>query len=430
MRILMFGWEFPPHISGGLGTACYGMTKGLVACGHEVLFVVPKAFGDESDHLKIVNASEVGLTCHTIEQQQIFDKIKFVLVNSSILPYTTPERYEQLYEEDISKGIASTGKVWSQRYTFSGGYGKSLMDEVARYAALASQIATNLEGQFDVIHAHDWLTYHAGIAAKASSGKPLVIQVHATEFDRGTGSTTSTVYQIEKQGMEAADMVITVSNLTRKIVIEKYGCDPSKVETVYNAVTFDPNNRKEVRNLLPDKIVTFLGRVTYQKGPEYFVQVAKRVLQYNPNVRFVMAGDGDMLPEMVRLVAHNKIANKFHFAGFLRGEEVSKMLAISDVYIMPSVSEPFGISPLEAMYCSVPVIISKQSGVAEILQNAIKWDYWDVENIADSICAILEYPVLHKYLMDKGLEEVTHLKWTNVAANLERIYNKAVERNN
>ena len=301
------------------------------------------------------------------------------------------------------------------------------MEEVARYAMVAAQVARNLEGQFDVIHAHDWLTYYAGIAAKRVSGKPLVVHMHATEFDRSGEHINEQTYAIERAGMEAADKVIAVSNLTRNIIIEKYGIPADKVVTVHNAVRFAEGSGNEAERGVDDKIVTFLGRITYQKGPDYFVEAAAKVLKRVPNVRFVMAGSGDMMNHIGRRVARLGIADRFHFTGFLRGEDVHKMFTLSDVYVMPSVSEPFGISPLEAMKSNVPVIISKQSGVAEVLDYAIKVDYWDVDAMADAIHALICYPALSKMFARKGLEEVTGLKWDNAAAKIKAVYESVMK---
>jgi glycosyltransferase involved in cell wall biosynthesis len=285
---------------------------------------------------------------------------------------------------------------------------------------VAAEIAKTQE--FDVIHAHDWLTYLAGIAAKKLTGKPLVVHVHATEFDRSGENINTLVYDLEKRGMKEADMVIAVSNLTRNIVISKYGIHPSKVVTVHNAVDFDGFEQMEIDSRIDEKIVTFLGRITYQKGPEYFIEAAAKVLKRYPNVRFVMAGSGDLLNRSIRRVAKLGIATKFHFTGFLRGEDVKRMFAFSDVYVMPSVSEPFGISPLEAMRSNVPTIISKQSGVAEVLHHAIKVDFWDIDALADSIYGLLAYPALSSTAVKNGLNEVNALRWDNAAFKIKEIY--------
>ena len=427
----MFGWEFPPHIAGGLGTACYGMTRGLAKNGVDVIFVMPKASGDEDQRfVKVVNASDVETTFGPVDgSEDIWDKLTFIQIDSNMVPYISPEEYATYHDEYVKSGrkVCQSGDVWKQRYTFSGKYGANLMEEVARYAMVAAQVARNLEGQFDVIHAHDWLTYYAGIAAKRVSGKPLVVHMHATEFDRSGEHINEQTYAIERAGMEAADKVIAVSNLTRNIIIEKYGIPADKVVTVHNAVRFAEGSGNEAERGVDDKIVTFLGRITYQKGPDYFVEAAAKVLKRVPNVRFVMAGSGDMMNHIVRRVARLGIADRFHFTGFLRGEDVHKMFTLSDVYVMPSVSEPFGISPLEAMKSNVPVIISIQSGVAEVLDYAIKVDYWDVDAMADAIHALICYPALSKMFARKGLEEVTGLKWDNAAAKIKAVYESVMK---
>jgi len=431
----MFGWEFPPHIAGGLGTACYGMTRGLARNGVEVVFVMPRAYGDEDQRfVRVVNASDVetiGTRDHEFSEE-LLEKVSFIHIDSNMLPYISPEEYAAYHDEFVRSGRTHEWTdVWKQRYTFSGKYGANLMEEVARYAMVAAQVAKDLEGQFDVIHAHDWLTYFAGIAAKRVSGKPLVVHMHATEFDRSGENINRRVYAIEKAGMQAADRVIAVSELTRRIVIGKYGIPAEKVVTVHNAVRFGESEDAVPERAVKDKVVTFLGRITYQKGPDYFVEAAAKVLQRVPDVRFVMAGSGDLMNHVVRRVAQLGIADRFHFTGFIKGGEVQRMFRLSDVYVMPSVSEPFGISPLEAMRSGVPVIISRQSGVAEVLDYAIKVNYWDVDALADAIYGLLTYPALGRMFASKGLEEVTGLKWTNAAAKIKTVYETVVaEANN
>ncbi|WP_338150533.1 glycosyltransferase family 4 protein [Odoribacter lunatus] len=420
-RVLMFGWEFPPHIAGGLGTACLGLTKGLAKQGVEVLFVMPKASGDEDQSsAKIINASDVEALYNLADIEEYWKNINFMEIGSNLIPYMDPEQFEREVSEQKKYGTRTERIGFKNKYTFSGKYGANLMEEVARYAIVAATIAR--QQSFDVIHAHDWLTYAAGIAAKKATGKPLVIHVHATEFDRSGENVNSLVFNLERQGMLAADRVITVSNLTRNIVINRYGIDPAKVVTVHNAVDFQSYSELNVERGVKEKVVTFLGRITYQKGPEYFIEAANKVLKAYPNVRFVMAGSGDLMNRSIRRVARLKIATRFHFTGFLRGQDVQRMFAHSDVYVMPSVSEPFGISPLEAMRSGVPTIISKQSGVAEVLKHAIKVDFWDVDALADSIYGLLKYPALSEMAGRCGLDEVNTLKWENAAYKLKKIY--------
>jgi len=427
MRVLMFGWEFPPHITGGLGTACFGLTKGLAKKKVEVIFVVPKIFGDEDkSSIRLVAAEDIDISHTDIELNEFWKKIHYLEISSNIVPYVSPEEFKKMIElAELEKSIEDSSTT-VRKFKFSGKYGANLLEEVTRYALIASNIAN--QNNFDVIHAHDWLTYPAGIAAKMVSGKPLVVHVHATEFDRSGENINQSVYEIERRGMEVADKVITVSNLTRNIVISRYGIPEEKVITVHNAVDFgnghqliDSGNR-----VLPEQIVTFLGRVTFQKGPDYFVEAANKVLKKHSNVRFVMAGSGDMLNRMIRRVAELGISHKFHFTGFLKGSDVNKMFQMSDVYVMPSVSEPFGISPLEAMRSNVPVIISKQSGVAEVLKYALKIDFWDVDAMADSIYGLLNYKALANFFIQFGQDEVNNLKWENAAQGVKEVYESTI----
>ncbi|MBN1951313.1 MAG: glycosyltransferase family 4 protein [Bacteroidales bacterium] len=419
----MFGWEFPPHISGGLGTACYGLTRGLNALGGmDISFVVPKAFGDEEQNLvRLIGANEVDMGDRWVDYKAFLSQINYIEVGSNIIPYTSPEEYQKLQQEIKSGNKKLINTRFRGKFEFSGGYGTNLFQEISNYAIVSSQLARNMK--FDIIHAHDWLTYPAGIAAKEVSGKPLVIHVHATDFDRSGGSVNPGVFEIEKRGMEVADMIIAVSNLTRNTIIQNYGIDPDKVVTVYNAVEPAENwlqaDKGRTGN---DRIVTFLGRVTLQKGPEYFIEAANLVLHHMKNVRFVMAGSGELLVRSIHRIAELGIGNRFHFTGFLKGDDVKRMFALSDVYVMPSVSEPFGISPLEAMQSNVPVIISRQSGVSEILQHAIKIDFWDIHAMADAIYGILNYDGLSKFFRKYGKSEVDNLKWENTASKVKDIY--------
>ncbi|ATA74931.1 glycosyltransferase family 4 protein [Capnocytophaga sp. H2931] len=428
VKVLMFGWEFPPHISGGLGTACYGIAKGLAKHNVNVLFVMPKAGGDEDSSVaQIINASDVEMLQNMENIEEFWKNINFLEIGSNLVPYLDPETFAREREAYLKTGESKEKISFRNKFQFSGKYGANLMEEVYRYALVAGTVAKN--HQFDVIHAHDWLTYSAGIVAKKLSGKPLVVHVHATEYDRGGEHNRNTlVYDIEKRGMEAADIVVTVSNWTRNIVVEKYGINPEKVITVHNAVDFSAETTEKEERGVKEKIVTFLGRITLQKGPEYFVEAAAKVLKRTPNVRFVMAGSGEKMNPLVRRVAQLGIGTKFHFTGFLKGGEVQRMFRYSDVYVMPSVSEPFGISPLEAMRSGVPTIISKQSGVAEVLNHAIKVDYWDIDALADAIHGILSYPTLAEFMSREGYDEVNQLKWENASLKLKTIYEMLVSK--
>ena len=413
----MFGWEFPPHILGGLGTASYGLTKGMHANGNiDITFVIPKPWGDEErGFANIIGACNTPVAYRDVSREY---------VESRIGKYMDPQMYfdlrDHIYADFNYMNLNDLGCI-----EFSGRYPDNLIEEINNYSIVAGVIARTVP--CDVIHSHDWLTYPAGIHAKNVTGKPLVIHVHATDFDRSRGNVNPTVFAIEKDGMENADHIITVSNLTRKTVIEKYGMPPEKVTTVHNAVIpLDKELLELPRRTHGEKVVTFLGRITMQKGPEYFVEAAAKVLKKNKNVRFVMAGSGDMMDDMIKLAAKRGIADKFHFPGFQRGKEVYEMLRDSDVYIMPSVSEPFGISPLEAMEMGVPSIISKQSGCAEILDNVIKTDYWDIDAMADAIHSIITNKALYNTLKDKGIEEIHGITWEKAGKKVIDIYDKVI----
>lgn len=421
MKVLMFGWEFPPHILGGLGTASYGLTEGLSKQPDvEITFCLPKPWGDEDQSfLKIIPMNQVPV---------VWRDVNWDYVNGRIGKQMDPQLYfklrEHIYADFRYMNTNDLGCI-----EFSGRYPSNLYEEINNYSIVAGVVAR--EQQFDIIHAHDWLTYPAGIHAKQVSGKPLCIHVHATEFDRSRGNPNPNVYSIERDGMDHADCIMCVSDMTRRTVIEKYGQNPDKVFTVHNAVM--PLS-KEIRELQveknpKEKVVTFLGRITMQKGPECFVEAATLVLRRTRNIRFCMAGSGDMMEDMITLAAQNGIADRFHFPGFMRGMDVYRCLKNSDVYVMPSVSEPFGISPLEAMQCGVPSIISKQSGCAEILTKCIKTDYWDTYAMADAMYSICTNPGLHQYLQEEGKKEVDQITWEKVGAWIYELYQRVLHRN-
>jgi glycosyltransferase involved in cell wall biosynthesis len=418
MKALMFGWEFPPHILGGLGTASFGLIRGMsLQSGMDIAFVLPKPWGDEDQSfLKIIGANHTPV---------VWKDVSYDYVSGRLSKYMNPQEYfnlrDHIYADFSYRYVNELGCI-----EFSGRYPDNLMEEINNYSVVAGVIART--ESYDVIHAHDWLTYPAGIHAKNVSGKPLVIHVHATDYDRSRGNVNPEVYNIEKNGMDYSDHIITVSNLTRNTVIEKYNQNPAKVTTVHNAV--EPLS-KDILSIpdkrgVKEKIVTFLGRITMQKGPEYYVEAAAKVLARSENVRFIMAGSGDMMNEMIRLAAKRNISDRFHFTGFMKGKQVYEIFKSSDVYVMPSVSEPFGISPLEAMQCGVPSIISKQSGCAEILDYAIKIDFWDIDALADSIYGLITYPALHKFLKEEGLKEVNNIKWEYAGQKVRAIYDRVL----
>jgi glycosyltransferase involved in cell wall biosynthesis len=422
----MFGWEFPPHVSGGLGTACFGITKALASLGHKIIFVIPKVLGEVGQsHVEFISASEVPVKKKHRKAFKVFKGLDIRLIDSYLKPYLSKSQYEDLLRGHVVKLPAHekhrSGTWESLVLEISEHYGPNLIAEVVRYAKVAGAIAESQS--FDVIHAHDWMTILAGLYAKEVSKKPLILHIHSLEFDRSGEHVNKDIFYIERYGMVSADHIIAVSNYTKNLIVSRYGINPDKISVVHNAVS-----RTEAPNIYhvgrsPDKkIVLFLGRITFQKGPDFFVEAAAKVLEKLPEVTFVMAGAGDMMPRMIERVAELGIGKNFHFTGFLQGTEVEQIFTMSDLYVMPSVSEPFGISPLEAMIYDIPVIISRQSGVSEILHHALMVDFWDVDDIANKIIAILRYPVLVAEIVERSRDELRNVRWEYAAEKIVEVY--------
>ncbi|RPG06926.1 MAG: glycosyltransferase [Proteobacteria bacterium TMED72] len=489
-RVLMLGWEFPPFITGGLGTACHGLTRAMDRAGMETTFVLPKSVpGDAEDavHVELVSpASDMGETLPEYQHQTVattetvtrtvtkqperrmvevvrelrerFKHTRFVDLPVEVQSVyreqeTTWQRVIEEYELDESRletliqagafgdpvtmteSMALRSAIperdpeeagLAARESKSADYGGDLIGQAHAYAKFCLEVAKRT--QFDVVHAHDWLTYPAGLAVAQLTGKPLVVHVHSTEFDRSGEHVNQAVYNIERRGMHGAMQVIAVSQLTKNLCVARYGIPPSKVDVVYNGVEFDPAS-KGVRPINPkDKIVLFFGRITMQKGPEYFVQAAKRVLDVMEDVKFVVAGSGDLASMMIEMAAEMGIGHKVLFTGFLRGGDIKLVFSLADLYVMPSVSEPFGIAPLEAMSHDVPALISKSSGVSEVLTHALKVDFWDVEEMANKIVAVLRHPPLRKALRDNGQFEIRALTWDGAATRCGQVYDQVLRQ--
>jgi glycogen synthase len=426
MRVLMYGWEFPPQITGGLGTACYGITKSLAKHNVDVLFVVPKAFGNEDKRFATLqDAGEIPLKYLKSGASVFWERVLYHEISANLVPYTTPEEHKKNVEEKVLKYLSGGNPGDPHFMPFSGNYGTDLWNEIDRFSNFTSILAGN--EKYDIIHAHDWMTFPAAIAAKKLSKKPLVVHIHATEFDRSGWSVNKDIFNIEKQGMETADKIITVSNYTRNILINRYSIPADKIKTIHNAVEKGsvPAARKS-KSPGDERIVTFLGRITYQKGPEYFIEAAIKILKKTTNVHFVMAGSGDLKDKIAKHVENLGISARVKFPGFLKKDEIKKLFASTDVFVMPSVSEPFGISPLEALRSGVPVIISKQSGVSEVIKHAIKVDHWDTDTLADAIYGVLNYNVLSKILTVKGASEVNELEWEKTGKRILQVYKSLV----
>lgn len=452
MKILMLGWEYPPHISGGLGTACEGLTTGLTRHGVDITFVVPSLFGDErAPHMKLIDAAGGALGAQqnllglgegarrSAAKEKLQQRLRTLKIPSLLSPYLRPETYAAARQAlpvmpppapgqtaifDLTSETAPVSALLEtdrdEQYIR---YGNDIFGEVARYTARV--VAHVGDSDFEVIHAHDWMTYPAGVALSQLTGKPLVTHVHSLEYDRSGTAVNAHINAIERYGLQAAHAVIAVSYYTRSLIHERHGIPKERVHVVHNGVY--PRTAVETyraRQQRESKIVLFLGRVTFQKGPDYFVEAAARVIPHVPDVLFVMAGSGDMLPRMVERVHQLGISDHFEFPGFLRGQEVEQMYSLADVYVMPSVSEPFGISALEAISYDAPVIISKQSGVAEVLGHALKVDFWDLDRLADLIINTLLQPELREDITAMAKEELKRLRWEASALRTVEVYHK------
>ncbi len=502
----MLGWEFPPFITGGLGTACHGLTRGLTTAGCDITFALPRSISrSHSSHVRILSpASEIaeasswvappeGMITESADSAEILETTRLASiekVRTESLQRGTPERIkildlpmmaqssyacgaargrlittarealgeigefgddiETLTDEQfesvlervtrrkipgasladlvIERALPEAGRGGSNNHGHApeaiGGYDGDLILAAERYAHFCVRAAQHLP--FDIIHAHDWLTYPAGIALARLTGRPLVVHVHATEFDRSGEHVNQAVYNIERRGMHAAIRVLAVSMLTRNLLVNRYGVSPDKIDVVYNGVDIEPSTYGIKRIERSERIVLYFGRITMQKGPEYFVRAAKRVLEVEKNVRFVVAGSGDQATAMIEMAAAMGIGNRMTFTGFLRGKDIQRVFSLADLYVMPSVSEPFGIAPLEAMGHRVPVIISKNSGVSEVLTHALKVNFWDVDDMANKIVAVLRHPPLRAELRDRGLFEVRGITWDGAAKRCIDSYEKAL----
>jgi glycosyltransferase involved in cell wall biosynthesis len=423
----MLGWEFPPHISGGLGTACYGLTKAMDQLGMDLIFLMP-----QSDPLRFG---------HTIPQSwqedlpgslpESFEHIRFMPVQSALQPYLSASentRVRSVRSADTGVSIAAQQTAHADRETIvpesalSADYGTDLLRSVEAFTQKAARLAQ--KESFDLVHAHDWMTYPAAMTAARVRRRPLIVHVHSTEFDRCGENVNSQVCGIEWRGMQNARKVITVSKYTKRMICQRYRIPADKIEVVYNGVEQDCEKPVPLpgRRYANTKYVLFLGRVTMQKGPEYFLHAARLVADQRDDVRFIMAGAGDMLFRMVDLAAKLRLGPRVLFTKFLRGQDVQKAYRLADLYVMPSVSEPFGIAPLEALRHNVPVLISKQSGVSEVLRNALRVEFWDVREMANKIISVLSRPVLSGMLRDEGRRELSKFNWETSARTIRDIY--------
>jgi glycosyltransferase involved in cell wall biosynthesis len=425
MRILMLGWEFPPFISGGLGTACRGLTDALKRTDARVLFVLPRSI--ESAAATGDGTADFGATSRHVRYASVpscspgvRERVTVAAVASTLTdPYATHAAAPEETAAESERARRASSSVRVMGVGAEDGYEGDLVGKIQAYAERCVLLARR--EIFDVIHAHDWMTFPAAIAISELSARPMVAHVHATEFDRSSDPTHGTIYDIERRGMHAAARVLAVSRRTRDTIVQRYGVPPRKVTVVHNGIDDVPASPQRANGEHPT--VLFLGRITRQKGPLFFVQAAARVAAHVPDARFVVAGTGDQLPETVALARELGIADRMDFVGFLRGAEVDRAYERASVYVMPSVSEPFGLTALEAAAHGVPVIVSRSSGVAEVLERgSLKVDHWDVELMARLIVAVLTNPPLAESLVRESRREILGADWDRAARRCVETY--------
>jgi glycogen(starch) synthase len=422
-KVLMFGWEFPPAISGGLGIACLGLCKALAPLV-DLKMVIPKSTPD----FRLKNMELIGMNNLSIRElkkihvEEYYEQLGDVeYIDTSLSPYAS----------DIEMEMIRNGKHFIAERNIDGSddadhfsidelYGGDVIKKVIEFSKLAVRLG--LTKKFDVIHAHDWMTFIPGMQLKAITGKPLVLHVHSLEYDRGGEQSRNWVYHLEKRAMEAADAVIPVSHYTGSICKEHYGIDSSKIFPVHNGI--EPVFHRNHHKLFPEPLVLFLGRITMQKGPMFYVETAAKVIRHFPDVHFVIAGAGNLTRDLIDYAAEKGIGNKFHFTGFVNKDQVDQLLSISDVYCMPSVSEPFGLSAVEAVQYEIPCVISVRSGVSEVLKGALKADFWDTDRFADYIIALLKHDALRNELVEEANRDLESISWDHTAEKVLSVYQK------
>lgn len=418
MKVLMLGWEYPPHIAGGLGTACEGLTKALAWLGLKIKFVVPALYGSENaPHMELMSSEQLASKVEISKSRVDLEKIRLLTFLS---PYQRPEEYIECKSSEsiFTRLIGENSRQLSSKYD------GSLFDHVISFSN--QTIFASLQCDFDIIHAHDWMTFPAAVALKEKTQKPLVVHLHSLEFDRVGDAGNSMIIDAERLGLEKSDRVIAVSHYTKRMIEKHYSIDPNKIEVVHNGI-YPKGERQSYRgNFTNKKIVLFLGRVTFQKGPDYFVEMAKRVIPNVPDVMFVMAGSGDMLSGLIEKVEHEGLSENFTFTGFLKGEEVENIFKLASLYVMPSVSEPFGLTALEAIACNTPVIMSKQSGVSEVIHNAFKVDFWDIEKMSDIVVNGLIHDELRADMITMAKTELERIRWDMSAEKVKNLYETLV----
>lgn len=417
-KVLMLGWEFPPVINGGLGVACHDLCQAMTALA-DISLIIPKSKADfglpgmDLIGLNNVDAASLSFPGFTVTND-LYSTAE--MINVELNPYYQSQTFHG--GSDYFSEARPEVRRFVNKFEIDSLYDGNVVEKVICFSEMATAIA--LKKDFDVIHAHDWMTMIAGMEIKARTGKPLVVHVHSLEYDRSGEDSRGWVYQVEKKGMEYADVLLPVSNYTANVIAEHYHIDRKKIFPVHNGIRKVKPFRNERK--FPEKIVLFVGRLTRQKGPEHFLDIASKVLEKDRNVRFIMAGTGDYYRHLLETAAYRHLSDRFHLTGFLNTEKLNYLLSMADVYCMPSVSEPFGLSAVEAVQFGVPCVISRQSGVAEVLKGSLKFDFWDINKASDYIINLLSDQTLKNKVVEDGNRDLDHIGWDISAAKVMDAY--------
>ena len=400
MKILVLSPGEPSFVNSGLGIAANALNKELKLLVNLVVVQPENIPADEEAEEKI----EVVINQGVFSEEVVAQEETKISVSAHLDPY----HYGVSSQGAASKMVSSD----------------VINKEIENYTQQVLDKTSSIE--FDLIYAHDWITLQTAVALKEKTGKPFVAHIHSLDYDRGATTSSSFVFDIEQKALKTTDAIIAVSNYTAAILTDKYGINPAKINVVYNAIK--PFKLPKVKKHIPEKLVLFVGRLTGQKGPGIFMEIAESLMKIRTDVRFVMVGSGELLKDLIERGANPLSSGKFHFTGNITPEEVLELYAMSDVYCMPSVSEPFGLTAIEAAYAGVPVVLSKQSGAAELLKGAFLANASDTETFTKHIDGILTDPKTAQKAIDSNLKCLEALTWKNAAKEINSIFNSCIKK--
>jgi glycogen synthase len=409
--VLMIGWEYPPHNSGGLGVACEGLTQALSGQNVEIFFTLPYKFPGSVNHMKIMDCAD------PLWYQPNADP----LINQAGPPFSTYSTTTPNFPASALPSVLNLSELRALPQS-------DIERKVNQYADRVTNSAQRAAKQIDVVHAHDWMALPAAQKVRQKTGKPYVAHVHSTEFDRAAlGFGSPYITKVEYEGLQNAQRVVAVSYYTKQLLMNRYGIDQNKIDVVHNGIvplSLAPNpGQHHFASKRP--VIAFMGRLTLQKGGYHFIELARKVLAVEPNALFVVAGSGELYHELLFKAANDSLSASVLFSGFVRDRQREILLDRADVFVMPSVSEPFGLVALEAAQRHTPVILSKSSGVSEVLPNSIAVDYWDVEQMSNTIIDLIRNQSRKQQVIEGQLNDLSSVTWDNSASKMMQVYRQA-----